>query len=77
MISSPELVGYCGVVTPRPAGIAGTTMTGWRRRSSQWSAECRRLPPLGGLAALASAPVEEDLDGPMAEESDTGPEEEL
>jgi len=35
------------------------------------------LPPLGGLAALTSAPVEEDLDGPMAEESDTGPEEEL
>ena len=35
------------------------------------------LPPLGGVAALTSAPVEEDLDGPMAEESDTGPEEEL
>jgi hypothetical protein len=35
------------------------------------------LATRGGLAALASTPVEQDLDAPLAEEPETGPEEEL
>ena len=35
------------------------------------------LATRGGLAALASTPVEQDLDASLAKEPDTGPEEEL